>query len=152
MAAERAKKLLEGQVAGLNEQLEEATKTKAKLEKVKRDLEAEIEEMKDQLEEEEEQKNELADTKAKMEAELEEAKKTLEKDVEAKELLEDQKRILERENQDLKDRLTEKEALLGDTERSAKKYKVSVRSIIGEISREISCNAVCNASRRMWTT
>ncbi len=66
MAAERAKKLLEGQVAGLNEQMEEATRSKGKLEKAKRDLEAEIEELKDQLEEEEEQKNELADLKAKV--------------------------------------------------------------------------------------
>ncbi len=55
---------------------------------------------------------------------MDEARKTLEKDVEARELMEDQKRILERENQDLKDRLTEKEALYGDTERSSKKFKV----------------------------
>ncbi len=59
-----------------------------------------------------------------MDAELEEAKKSLEKDGEVKELLEDQKKLLERENQDLKDRLTEKEALSGEYERTSKKYKV----------------------------
>ncbi len=48
---------------GLNEQVEETVRNKAKLEKVKRDLEAEIEELKDQVEEEEEQKNELNDAK-----------------------------------------------------------------------------------------
>jgi len=122
-------KLLQGQVSGLNEQLEEAARNKAKSEKTKRDLEVEIEELKDRVDELDGHHSLLQDTHGKVQTELVLTKKSFETEAETRQNFEDKVRLLEKENEELKARISEILNSGTDAEKNKRRLQTEVEDL-----------------------